>query len=78
MDFATYGAALRTALANISDSARLFVPGLLAATALLLGGWALGVLLRRLTIPDPPIRRLRPWLTRRRSAPTHGRHSRDI
>jgi small-conductance mechanosensitive channel len=50
MDFATYGAALRTTLANIADSARVFVPSLLAATALLLGGWALGVVLRRLTI----------------------------
>ncbi|MGE3509952.1 MAG: mechanosensitive ion channel family protein [Vicinamibacterales bacterium] len=50
MDFATYGAALRTTLTNISDSTRVFVPNLLAATALLLGGWALGVLLRRLTI----------------------------
>jgi hypothetical protein len=50
MDFATYGAALRTTLTNLSDSARAFLPGLLAATALLLGGWALGVLFRRLTI----------------------------
>jgi small-conductance mechanosensitive channel len=50
MDFATFGAALRTTLTNITDSARLLVPGLLAATALLLGGWVLGILLRRLTI----------------------------
>jgi small-conductance mechanosensitive channel len=50
MEFGTYGAALRTTLTNISDSARMFVPSLLAATALLLGGWALGVLARRLTI----------------------------
>jgi small-conductance mechanosensitive channel len=50
MDFATYGAALRTTLTNISDSARVFVPSLLASTALLLGGWALAVLFRRLTI----------------------------
>jgi small-conductance mechanosensitive channel len=50
MDTATYGAALRTTLANLSDSARAFVPGLLAAIALLLVGWALAVLLRRLAV----------------------------
>jgi small-conductance mechanosensitive channel len=50
MDTSTYGAALRTTLANITESARAFVPGLLAATALLLVGWVLAVVLRRLTV----------------------------
>ena len=50
MDIATFGAALRTTLTNITDSARMFLPSLLAATALVLGGWTLGMLLRRLTI----------------------------
>jgi small-conductance mechanosensitive channel len=50
MDMATYGAALRATFTSITDSARAFVPGLLAAAALLLGGWLLALLLRRLTV----------------------------
>jgi small-conductance mechanosensitive channel len=50
MDMATYGAALRATLTSITDSARAFVPGLLGATALLLAGWLLGRILRRLTV----------------------------
>jgi small-conductance mechanosensitive channel len=50
MDLATYGAALRTTLTSITDSVRGLAPSLLAATALLFGGWLLGILLRRLTV----------------------------
>jgi len=49
MDVATYGAALRATLTNITDSARLFLPSLLGAIALLLGGWLLALLLQRVS-----------------------------
>jgi hypothetical protein len=49
MDFATYGAALRTTLASIVDSARLFLPNLLGAVSILLAGWVLAWLLQRLS-----------------------------
>jgi small-conductance mechanosensitive channel len=50
MNMATYGAALRATLTNITDSARVFLPSLLAAAALLLAGWLLALLLRRATV----------------------------
>jgi small-conductance mechanosensitive channel len=49
MDVATYGAALRATLANITGSARVFLPNLLAAGALLLAGWLMALLLQRLS-----------------------------
>ena len=49
MDVATYGAALRATFANITDSARLFLPNFLGAVGLLLGGWLLALLLQRLS-----------------------------
>ena len=50
MNFATYGAALRATLASITDSARLVLPNLLGAVALLAGGWLAALLLRRVTV----------------------------
>lgn len=49
MDLDTYGAALRATFANITDSARLFLPNFLGAVGLLLGGWLLALLLQRLS-----------------------------
>jgi small-conductance mechanosensitive channel len=49
MDLDTYGAALRATFANITDSARLFLPNILGAVGLLLGGWLLALLLQRLS-----------------------------
>jgi hypothetical protein len=49
MDVATYSAALRATLTNITDSARLFLPNFLGAVGLLLGGWLLALLLQRLS-----------------------------
>jgi small-conductance mechanosensitive channel len=49
MDLDTYGAALRATFANITDSARLFLPNILGAAGLLLGGWLLALLLQRLS-----------------------------
>lgn len=48
MDFVPYGAALRATLADITSSARVFLPNFLGAVALLLGGWLLARLLQRL------------------------------
>lgn len=45
----TFGAALRATLDNISDSARVFLPTLLASIALVAGGWLLALALQRLT-----------------------------
>jgi small-conductance mechanosensitive channel len=50
MDIATYAAALRATLTNVTESARLFLPSLLGAAALLASGWLLARLLRRLAI----------------------------
>ena len=50
MDFATYSAALRATLTGIRDSARVFLPSFLGAVALVLGGWLLARLLRRVSI----------------------------
>ena len=50
MNFATYGIALRAILASITDSARLVLPNLLGAVALLAGGWLAALLLRRVTV----------------------------
>jgi hypothetical protein len=50
MDFATYEAALQATLADIAGSARLFLPNLLGAVALLAGGWMLAWLLQRLSV----------------------------
>jgi small-conductance mechanosensitive channel len=49
MDLDSYGAALRATFANITDSARLFLPNFLGAVGLLLGGWLLALLLQRLS-----------------------------
>lgn len=49
MDLDTYGAALRATFANITDSARLFLPNFLGAVGLLLGGWLLALVLQRLS-----------------------------
>ncbi|MBM3668381.1 MAG: mechanosensitive ion channel [Actinobacteria bacterium] len=49
MDAATYGAALRATLTNSTDSARLVLPNLLGAAALLFGGWLLALLLQKLS-----------------------------
>jgi small-conductance mechanosensitive channel len=49
MDIGIYGAALRATLTNITDSARAVLPNLLGAAALLLAGWLLALVLRRLT-----------------------------
>ncbi|MBM3777412.1 MAG: magnesium transporter [Acidimicrobiia bacterium] len=48
MDFAIYGTALTATLDSLIGSARVFLPSLLGALALLLGGWLLAHLLRRL------------------------------
>lgn len=45
----TYGAALRATLTNITDSARVFLPTLLASAALIAGGWLLALALQRLS-----------------------------
>lgn len=50
MDIAMYSGALRATLTNLTDSARSFLPSLLGATALILAGWLVALLLRRLTI----------------------------
>jgi hypothetical protein len=49
MDVATYAAALRATLANMTDSARILLPNLLGAAALILGGWLIAWLLQRLS-----------------------------
>lgn len=49
MDFATYSAALRGTLNEITGTARAFLPNLLGALALLAGGWLLARLLQRLS-----------------------------
>jgi small-conductance mechanosensitive channel len=50
MDIAIYGAALRATLTEISESVRVLAPNLVGAVALLLAGWLLAFLLRRLTV----------------------------
>jgi hypothetical protein len=50
MDIAIYGAALRATLTNLTASARALVPDLIGAVAVLLAGWLLAVILRRLTV----------------------------
>jgi hypothetical protein len=45
----TYGAALRATLTNITESARVFLPTLLASLALIAGGWLLALALQRLS-----------------------------
>jgi hypothetical protein len=49
MDFTRYGDALRATLAGITNSARVFLPNLLGAVALLVAGWLLASLLQRLS-----------------------------
>ena len=46
MDFATYSAALRATLADVTGTARVFLPNLLGAAAVLVGGWLLARLLQ--------------------------------
>jgi hypothetical protein len=50
MNLATFQAALRGTFADITASIRLFMPTLLGALALLLVGWLLAIVLRRLSI----------------------------
>jgi hypothetical protein len=47
MNLATYGAALRATLGDLAASARVYLPHLLGAFALLAAGWMLGRLLQR-------------------------------
>jgi hypothetical protein len=50
MNLATYGAALRTTLADLAASARVYLPHLVGAIALLAAGWLLGRLLQRWSV----------------------------
>jgi hypothetical protein len=50
MDFAASSAALRATLAELSASVRAFLPHVLGALALVVGGWLLGRLLQRLAV----------------------------
>lgn len=50
MDFATYSAALRATLADATSSARVFLPNLLGALAVLGAGWLLARLLQAITM----------------------------